>query len=992
LPKQIKNIDTDTLNGMPITVILHNGETIFYINKFGKNKFKLKKNKSYLLKDLINEADAQLITPVLNTGKSIECGLMCSITESKKETLKSYSEPAWLNNKKCIQTIIFNEGFNSESRDLLDIISTNSQDVIFHIDFSSGNKIKFISESSKKILGLGPKELYEDFSKLKQSIVPKDRPLFAITKQEYLKRKGDSKNNVIRVRQGLKNPKLIEIATNPVFNRNKELTGITGTIRDISSSAETENLLLETKNKFDLITNNANDIIAFFTYLPQPSYLYVSPNIKNVLGYQPEELLKQNTFFSSRLISGHEKFNHFVELLRKNQRKGIKKNVHFAFNTQNKAGESVWLENNLVPILNSKGKIDFYINILRDITEQKEAELEVENQYINYRNLLDNSPAAYMIHHQGICLYLNQALLKVLKYKSKSDLLGKFVIDLFDGPDRQKALNRIKEIYTNKSTGDKLSNYKVRDKNGNLVEVEIRSVFIKFNNKDCVISIVDNISEKRQKEREKVKAQVTALANIKLQKEIAERMEAEKSLREKTGHLSAVFESSTHLIWTVNRKFELTSFNQNFYKKIKDNFGVRIKLGSRVEDLLSEHKEKYINYWHPRYNETFSGKKLEFEKEDLIESKLYRKVFINPVYNNDQIDEISCMAYDITESKIYEQKLLNQSGKLSAIFDSSHHYIWTIDREGRLTSFNRNYYDLVTAIYNTKPFLGLILNRGVLSNDKEYNDLLKFHYEKAFSGLANSFEIETRDKDLKNVYLEVFFNPIYQNNTVVEVSGIAHNITEKKLAQQRIEISLKEKEVLLKEVHHRVKNNMQVISSILNLQSSYVSDAYALSLLKESQNRIKTMAYIHESLYQNKSFTSVNFSEYVETLINNIIQSYTYSADKIKMKFNIEPVILSLDSSIPAGLIINELVTNSIKHAFPGHKTGIITFNLSYKNNYVILELKDNGTGFAPGIDFANSHSLGLQLVNTLMEQLGAKLKFKSQKDKGTEVSVSFKV
>jgi two-component sensor histidine kinase len=285
-----------------------------------------------------------------------------------------------------------------------------------------------------------------------------------------------------------------------------------------------------------------------------------------------------------------------------------------------------------------------------------------------------------------------------------------------------------------------------------------------------------------------------------------------------------------------------------------------------------------------------------------------------------------------------------------------------------------------------------MLNRGVLSNDKEYNDLLKFHYEKAFSGLANSFEIETRDKDFKNIYLEVFFNPIYQNNMVKEVSGIAHNITEKKLAQQRIEISLKEKEVLLKEVHHRVKNNMQVISSILNLQSSYVSDAYALSLLKESQNRIKTMAYIHESLYQNKAFTSVNFSEYVETLIKNIIQSYSHSADKIKMKFNIEPVILSLDSSIPAGLIINELVTNSIKHAFPGHKTGIITFNLSYKNNYVILELKDNGTGFAPGIDFANSHSLGLQLVNTLMEQLGAKLRFKSQKDKGTEVSVSFKV
>jgi two-component sensor histidine kinase len=185
---------------------------------------------------------------------------------------------------------------------------------------------------------------------------------------------------------------------------------------------------------------------------------------------------------------------------------------------------------------------------------------------------------------------------------------------------------------------------------------------------------------------------------------------------------------------------------------------------------------------------------------------------------------------------------------------------------------------------------------------------------------------------------------------------------------------------------------MQVISSILNLQSSYVSDEYALTLLKESQNRIKTMAYIHESLYQNKSFTSVNFSDYVYTLVNNIVQSYAASSDKIKLELDIEKVTLSLDSSIPAGLIINEIITNAIKHAFPGDRKGVITFNLRCENNFVILELKDNGVGFASGIDFENSHSLGLQLVNTLIEQIEGKLKFKSEKDHGTEVLVTFKM
>jgi two-component sensor histidine kinase len=185
---------------------------------------------------------------------------------------------------------------------------------------------------------------------------------------------------------------------------------------------------------------------------------------------------------------------------------------------------------------------------------------------------------------------------------------------------------------------------------------------------------------------------------------------------------------------------------------------------------------------------------------------------------------------------------------------------------------------------------------------------------------------------------------------------------------------------------------MQVVSSILNLQSSYVSDEYALMLLKESQNRIKTMAYIHESLYQNKSFTSVNFSEYVHTLVNNIVQSYASSTDKVKLKLNIEKITLSLDSSIPAGLIINELVTNAIKHGFPGSRRGLITINLKCENNFVFLELKDNGVGFGPDIDFENSHSLGLQLVNTLIEQIDGKFNFKSEKNVGTEIIVTFKM
>lgn len=152
------------------------------------------------------------------------------------------------------------------------------------------------------------------------------------------------------------------------------------------------------------------------------------------------------------------------------------------------------------------------------------------------------------------------------------------------------------------------------------------------------------------------------------------------------------------------------------------------------------------------------------------------------------------------------------------------------------------------------------------------------------------------------------------------------------------------------------------------------------------------MAYIHESLYQNKSFTSVNFSDYISTLSGNIIQSYAVSEEKIKLILNLEKINLSLDNSIPAGLIVNELITNAIKHAFINSNNGHITINLKSENNTVYLEVKDNGSGFDPSIDFRNTNSLGLQLVNTLADQIGAELTFKSELKKGSQILIAFKM
>lgn len=195
---------------------------------------------------------------------------------------------------------------------------------------------------------------------------------------------------------------------------------------------------------------------------------------------------------------------------------------------------------------------------------------------------------------------------------------------------------------------------------------------------------------------------------------------------------------------------------------------------------------------------------------------------------------------------------------------------------------------------------------------------------------------------------------------------------ERDRAESEIKASLREKEVMLKEIHHRVKNNMQVICSLLNLQSRYIDDSAALTVFKESQNRIRSMALIHEKLYRSHDLASINFSDYIETLVYELERSYGVNPNQIDLNVNVENVVLPIDQAVPFGLVINELVSNSIKHAFPEsmNDNGQISINLiRNKQNTIHLTVKDNGVGMPEDVDFRNTSSLGLRLAVMLVEE-----------------------
>ncbi len=260
------------------------------------------------------------------------------------------------------------------------------------------------------------------------------------------------------------------------------------------------------------------------------------------------------------------------------------------------------------------------------------------------------------------------------------------------------------------------------------------------------------------------------------------------------------------------------------------------------------------------------------------------------------------------------------------------------------------------------------------------------HIDKALKTsevLKHTFVVDNNE-DHNQIYLE----NRYSKTNDEEVIILVRNVTDTMEFEENLKDSVKEKEVLLKEVHHRVKNNLQVINSILNLQSSYVEDEKTLEIINESQNRIRSMSYIHETLYQTTDFSSLNFADYVTNLVKNLVHSYQPYENKTTLTTEIEKVDLALDQAIPCGLILNELVSNALKYAYPNVENGEIIIRIKEEEGKIYLSVEDFGPGLDEEFKIEDTASLGLSLVHSLVDQLDGELILKT--DSGTNFLIIF--
>jgi|GEM_PF-368871 len=328
----------------------------------------------------------------------------------------------------------------------------------------------------------------------------------------------------------------------------------------------------------------------------------------------------------------------------------------------------------------------------------------------------------------------------------------------------------------------------------------------------------------------------------------------------------------------------------------------------------------------------------------------------------------------IKESEIYYRTMFENTGTATLIIETDKTISQLNTEAANLSGYTKE------EIVNKKKW-----TEFVESNDLERLNNY-FDSRKRSESVPDKFETRLHNKegDVKDIFVTIACIP----GTDKELASIL-DITELKNAEKDLQASIKEKDVLLKEIHHRVKNNMQIVSSLLNLQTKYVDGDETQNVLRESQGRVKTMAMIHEKLYRSNDFTHIRFDEYIAKLVSDIFYSCNVNKERIEPVLCVEEVTLNIETAIPCGLIINELISNSLKYAFPNDASGKISLSLLKSGKNYELTISDDGVGFPKSLDFRNTDSLGLQLVTNLVDQIDGQIELNT--DHGTKFHIEFK-
>lgn len=590
---------------------------------------------------------------------------------------------------------------------------------------------------------------------------------------------------------------------------------------------------------------------------------------------------------------------------------------------------------------------------------------ELQNSSQQFKNMFDHAPIGiFHISPEGKVYRANKALTSMLHYDSIDQFISKINKSSFQ-----------ETHYANEEDHFRGFSEILLDDRWHCYEIPLKTKIGDINTVELSLRSVKNLDG----EVEYLEGFVRDITPV------TERKDLEEALRESKTKFRNLVETIPDILWEINSEAIFTYISPQCQAVTGYSpeeiigqpfiFMVQQEYLPEIAEILNEHFQKgehHLNFEMQAQHKNGNKIVIEIRALELRD-------------NNGQLTGFRGIARDITENKMVEEEIKKVNIYNRSLIETSLDPLVTIGPDGKIKDVN--YATEVITGYSRMEIIGTDFS-DYFTNPEE----ARLSYGRVFrEGMVKDYPLEIQHKS-GNITSVLYNASIYRDESgkVIGVVAAARDITRRKMAENDIKASLHQKELLLQEIHHRVKNNLQIISSLLNLQEKYVEDEESVSVLQESKNRVLSMAMIHEMLYDSEDLRTINFFGYIQHLVYILFNSYGVNTNLLQLHLNVDEIYLNIETAVPCGLIISELVSNSLKYAFPGERHGNLSIDFHLENDDEFqLIIEDDGAGIPDDVDFRSTDSLGLRLVNSLVNQLDGTIELDSSR--GTKFVIKFK-